>query len=184
LDGDGTPEMLAGGADGRTDLYLYGEFLGSIQYSEGYIYGFRHPQAGRGVSIPWRTAFFDGTRNAVYPPELMPGEPQAGDVLLVEGSFHAYPNPAGLPHPVTGEKKVWFVFESDTGGLASIEIFDITGAVVESIEYDAYGQSSLIAIPPEGVDVSGLGNGLYLCRLNLRADGRSVTDHFKLAVRR
>ncbi len=183
-DGDGVPEMLAGGADGRTDLYLFGEFLGSIQYSEGYLYGFRHPLASAEAECPWKTAFFDGTRNAVYPLDLMPGPPQPGSRLLVKGSFHAFPNPAGEAHPVTGEKKVWFVFESDTGGHASIEVFDITGTVVKTVEYDATGQSSLVAVPPGGVDISGLGNGLYVCRLSLEADGKNVTDLFKLAVKR
>jgi hypothetical protein len=184
LDGDGVLEMLAGGSDGRTDLYLFGEFLGSIQYSEGYLYGFRHPMASGGEAGPWKTAFFDGTRNAVYPLDLMPGEPQPGSRLLVDGSFHAFPNPAGKPHPITGEKKVWFVFESDTGGQASVEVFDVTGHVVKTVEHDATGLSPLIAVPPDGVDISSLGNGLYVCRLKLRADGVSVTDHFKLAVKR
>ena len=114
----------------------------------------------------------------------MPGPPQPGSRLLVDGSFHAFPNPAGEAHPITGEKKVWFVFESDTGGHASIEVFDITGTVVKTVDYDATGQSSLVAVPPDGVDISSLGSGLYVCRLNLRADGKSVTDLFKLAVRR
>jgi hypothetical protein len=184
LEGDGVLEILAGASDGRTDLYFFGEFLGSIQYSEGHLYGFRHPLATADASGPWRTAFFDGSRNAVYPRSLMPGEPQPGDRLLVDGSFHAYPNPAGEDHPVTGEKRVWFLFESDIGGHANIEVFDITGTVVKTIEYDATGQSSLVAVPPEGIDVSSLGNGLYICRLNLEANGRSVTDHFKLAVKR
>jgi hypothetical protein len=184
LDGDDVLELLAGGADGRTDLYFFGEFLGSIQYSEGYLYGFRHPLASAAASAHWRTAYFDGTRNAVYPLNLMPADPQPGDRVLVDGSFHAFPNPAGRTHPVTGERKVWFVFESDTGGDATVQVFDITGQVVRTVEYDATGQSSLIAVPPEGVDISGLGSGLYVCRLNLVADGMSMTDHFKLAVKR
>jgi M6 family metalloprotease-like protein len=184
LDGDGVLEMLAGGSDGRTDLYLLGEYLGSVQYSEGYVYGFRHPLASGDAQSPWKTAFFDGTRNAVYPLDQMPGSPLPGNRVLVAGSFHAFPNPAGEAHPVTGEKRVWFVFESDTGGHASIDVYDITGALVKTVEYDASGQSSLVAVPPEGVDISGLGSGLYVCRLNLRADGKSVTDLFKLAVKR
>lgn len=184
LDGDGIGEMLAGSSDGRTDLYFFGEFLGSIEYSEGVIYGFKHPQASGTASNPWRMAFFDGARNAVYPLSQMPEPPPLGDRLLVRGSFHAYPNPAGASSPGTGEKKVWFVFESDTGGQVAIDVYDITGSVVKSVEYDAEGLSSLIAVPPDGVDISDLGNGLYVCRLSLRSDGKSITDHFKLAVRR
>jgi M6 family metalloprotease-like protein len=184
LDGDGVDEMLAGAADGRTDLYLLGDFLGSVQYSEGYLYAFRHPGAEAGAQAPWRTAYFDGTRNAVYPRELMPGEPVPGDRLLVKGSFHVFPNPAGGSSPVTGEKKVWFAFESDTGGRAEIDVFDITGTVVESVDYDATGMSSLITLPPDGMDISSLGSGLYVCRLRLSNQGKNVTDHFKLAVRR
>ena len=184
LDGDGVLEMLAGGSDGRTDLYFFGEFLGSIQYSEGFLYGFRHPLASTGTSGVWKTAFFDGRRNAVYPPDLMPEFPEPGSRLLVDGSFHAYPNPAGKSHPVTGEKRVWFVFESDTGGRAHIEVFDIMGKVVKTVEYDATGASSLVKVPPEGIDISGFGNGLYVCRLNLKGEGKTVTDYFKLAVKR
>jgi M6 family metalloprotease-like protein len=182
IDGDGSVEILAGGADGRTDLYFFGDFLGSIQYSEGFLYGFKRPGAAGGQAIPWRTAFFDGSRNAVYPRDLMPGPPKPGDRLLVKGSFHVYPNPA--PDPDSRDGKVWFVFETDTGGRASIDVYDITGSVVKSVEYDATGQSSLIAAPPQGVDISDLGSGLYVCRLNLTAHGRTITDHFKLAVRR
>jgi hypothetical protein len=114
----------------------------------------------------------------------MPGFPDPGNRLLVDGSFHAYPNPAGESHPVTGEEKVWFVFETETGGHASVDVFDITGAIVKKVEYDATGETPLVAIPPEGVDISSLGNGLYVCRLNLRGNGKTVTDHFKLAVKK
>jgi M6 family metalloprotease-like protein len=182
VDGDGILEMLAGTADGRTDLYFFGELLGSIQYSEGFVYGYEHPAAVPDQAAPWRTAFFDGSRNAVYPLDMMPGPPQGGDRLLVDGSFHAYPNPA--PGSDSRENRVWFVLDTDTGGHANIEIYDITGSVVKSVEYDATGQSSLIKVPPQGVDISDLGSGLYVCRLNLTADGRTTTDHFKLAVRR
>jgi hypothetical protein len=184
LDGDGVLEMVAGAADGRTDLYFFGDYLGSIQYSEGYLYGFRHPLASAEAASPWKSAFFDGTRNAVYPLGLMPSLPEPGSRLLVDGSFHAYPNPAGGAHPGTGQKRVWFAFESETGGHARIEVFDITGAVVTTVEYDATGEFPLVAVPPEGMDISDLANGLYVCRLNLRGDGKVVTDHFKLAVKR
>jgi M6 family metalloprotease-like protein len=183
LDGDESLEMVGGGADGRVDLYLDGIFLDSIQYSEGFLYAFKHPDAPDSMVAPWRMAFRDQTRNAVYPLDLMPGLPEPGDRLLVRGSFRAYPNPAGEVNPSTGRRVVWFAFETDTGGKANIEVFDITGVKVKTMEYDV-AQSTLITIPPQGLDIGDLGNGLYLCRLSLRGGGKESTDFFKLAVRR
>jgi hypothetical protein len=183
MDGDGARELIAGAGDGRADLYLGGEFLGSIEYGEGFVYAYSHPGGGaEDCRSPWQAAFFDATRNAVYPAHLMPQQPEPGDELLVEGSFHAFPNPAGDRDPLTGRRTISFVFETETGGIATIEMFDVTGAKVRTIEYDATSQVSKVTVPL--IDISDLGSGLYVCWLSLEGDRENATESFKLAVRR
>jgi M6 family metalloprotease-like protein len=166
LDGDDRLELVSGGGDGN-------------------LYAFLHPAAGVLVderSAPWRTAYANPSRNAVYPIELMPEPGQAGTRLLVRGSFHAFPNPAGAAYNESGLNEISFSFDTDTGGRATIEMFDVTGIMVKAIEIDASGQSPRVTVP--NVDISPLGSGLYLCRLHLEDGGESIDEFFKLAVKR
>jgi M6 family metalloprotease-like protein len=165
IDGDGIVEIMAGGGD-------------------GFLYGFSHldAEATDFDLVPWKAAYHDATRNMVFPAGSIIHDPPTGEDLLVAGSFHAYPNPAGGDDPATGSKTVHFVFETGTGGLATIDVYDITGARVRTIEYDATSLATRVTVPP--VDISGLGSGLYICKLSLRASGRDMTETFKLAIRR
>ncbi len=170
LYGDGRIEMVAGGGD-------------------GFLYAFVHPQSDileNPALLPWRTSYGWPNRNASYPSELMPQPVASQENLLVKGSFHGFPNPAGRKYHSTGENRVSFVFETDTGGLATLEIFDITGKLVKRRTYDVSGLGPKVELPPDGqgIDIGDLGNGLYLCRLHLEKDGKEQIDKFKLAVKR
>jgi hypothetical protein len=115
--------------------------------------------------------------------ELLPEPPEPGSRLLVKGSFHAFPNPAGIAHNREGgTNEVSFRFETDTGGAATIEIFDITGTLVKTVRYDAASVVPKVTVP--GVDISDLGSGLYVCRLSLEGGGARTSEFFKLAVKR
>jgi M6 family metalloprotease-like protein len=152
LDGDGAGDLVAGGGDGN-------------------LYGFAHPDGGGDMPAPWAAAYFGRARNCVFPVESLPAFPGPGTEVLVAGSFHAFPNPAT-------SDLVTFVFKTETGGRADLEIFDLTGAVVKSVGFDVAGKTE------SQVDLSDLGNGLYLCRLEIRNQGVSETEFFKLAVKR
>jgi len=153
IDGDGASDLVAGGGDGR-------------------LYSFSHPAcSGGSPAPPWAAAYFDRTRNCVFPSENLPPMPEPGIRLLVAGSFHAFPN------PVTGGA-VTFVVESETGGRADLEIFDLSGARVKAVTFDALAKTE------NTVDVGDLGNGLYLCRLDISGGGRRASEYFKMAIKR
>jgi hypothetical protein len=114
--------------------------------------------------------------------DLMPEPSASGTRLLVRGSFHAFPNPAGASYSENGSNEISFRFDTDTGGVATIEMFDVTGVKVRTIEVDATDRTPTVTVP--NVDVGGLGSGLYLCRLHLEGNGESVDEFFKLAVKR
>jgi len=154
IDGDGKGEFVAGGGDG----FLYG-FTGAYGQCD----------AGAGL---WPTACFSRSRNSVYPADLMPTEPVPGTRLLVYDTFHAFPNPAA-------GAAVTFSFDTETGGTARVEIYDITGLrVMATPRFDARARTEYT------VDISGLASGLYVCRLYVEGDGGRSTETFKLAVRR
>jgi M6 family metalloprotease-like protein len=166
INGDGMPELVTAGGD-------------------GFVYAFAHPgmQAG-GCDIPWRSAYFSGRRNAVYPDSLMPDPSEPGSRLLVKGSFHAFPNPAGAAYNQNGaqfDSFVQFQFRTETGGLATIELFDITGRKVKTLHYDDIAVPKMTTVP---VDISDLGSGLYICRLRLEGSSGTADEFFKLAVKR
>ena len=154
IDGDGKGEFVVGGGEG----FLY-SFTGVYEQCSG-------------CAAPWPTAYFDRARNCVYPLELMPGEPVAGTDLLVENSFHAFPNPAD-------HRTVTFSFDTETGGTARVDIYDVTGLKVKSTPGFAASARTEYT-----VDISDLASGLYVCRLYIEGDGGERTDMFKLAVRR
>jgi M6 family metalloprotease-like protein len=154
IDGDGKGEFVAGGGEG----FLYG-FTGTNEQCAD-------------CQAPWRTSYFDRSRNCVYPPELMPGEPVEGTALLVRNSFHAFPNPADL-----GE--VTFSFDTETGGTAMVEIYDVTGLkVMATPRFEADSKTEYT------VDISDLASGLYVCRLYIEGERDEVSESFKLAVKR
>lgn len=154
IDGDGGLDLVAGGGSG--DLYALSQ----------------SGCEGGELTAPWRSAYFDCRRNCVFPQELLGPPPTPGSRVVVAGSFHGFPNPATAG-------AVTFAFETDTGGDAEIEIFDLEGAVVKSTRFSAFEPRA-----ESRVDLSDLGNGLYLCRLQLRADGKNASEFFKLAVKR
>jgi hypothetical protein len=164
LDGDGRLELVTGGGDGHLYAFL--------------------PSTHDGTNpAPWMTAYFNTGRNCVYPIEQMPAEPEPGTRLLVKGSFHAFPNPAGRAYGREGGgNEVSFRFETDTGGTVTIEIFDVTGTSVKTVRYDATSEAPKVTIPD--VDISNLGSGLYVCRLSLESNGSQIDEFFKLAVKR
>jgi hypothetical protein len=136
---------------------------------DGYLYAFAHSDgAEQGLASPWPCAYFGRQRNCVQ--DSLPAAPGPGTDLLVRGSFHAYPNPA------TGDR-VTFVFDTETGGDATIEIFDLAGAKVKSEAFVAAGQ-------PRPMDIGALASGLYLCRLELVGEHGKASEFFKLAVKR
>lgn len=151
-DGDGVTDLIAGGGDGN--VYAFSQ-------SEGH---------GQALPPPWPCAYFGRQRNCVYPAARLPSLPEPGTELLVRGSFHAYPNPATAD-------MVTFVFDTETGGDATIEIFDLGGAKVRSEGFVAVGQ-------PWPMNIGDLGSGLYLCRLEVVGEGRRASEFFKLAVKR
>jgi hypothetical protein len=153
IDGDGRLELVAGGG-------------------EGYMYGFLHPDILSDCLCPWRSVCFDRARNCVYPEELMPPWQPTGDRLLVENSFHAFPNPA-----TTGV--ITFTFKTETGGRGTIDVYDISGVKVKSVGFSA-------SPPQDGpqVDMTDLGNGLYICKLNLESNDQKAGETFKLAIKR
>jgi len=153
IDGDQKLDLITGGGDGS--LYAYSAAAGG----------------GDCLGAPWRTAYFDRTRNCVYPLDLMPSPPVLGTDVLVADSFHAFPN------PVTGDA-VDFAFVTETGGHATLEIFDITGQRVRRADFDA------VARVEKSIDLKDLGNGLYVCRLKVEGEGKSASDFFKLAIKR
>lgn len=163
LDGDGRLDLVAGGGD-------------------GHVYAFLHPDQQETCVAPWRTAYFDRSRNSVYPVDLMPDLPEPGNRLLVKGSFCAYPNPAGASYGEDGANEVSFRFETDTGGMAKVEVFDISGVAVKTVYHDATSQVPRVTIPR--VDISDLASGLYVCRLSIEGNGTRVSEFFKLAVKR
>jgi len=154
IDGDGKGEFVSGGG-------------------EGFIYSFTGTYEQCDVCVsPWPTAFASRSRNSVYSAELMPGEPVAGTDILVENSFHAFPNPAD-------ETAVTFSFDTETGGTAMVEIFDITGLrVMSTPRFEARLKTEYT------VDITGLASGLYVCRLYIEGGGGESSESFKLAVRR
>ncbi len=154
IDGDGKGEFVVGGGEG----FLY-SFTGAYGQCEG-------------CEAPWPTSFFSRSRNSVYPAALMPGEPVPGTDLLVEDSFHAFPNPAD-------ETSVTFSFDTETGGTAMVEVYDVTGLkVLSTPRFEARFRTEYT------VDITGLASGLYVCRLYVEGDGGESTESFKLAVRR
>ena len=76
--------------------------------------------------------------------------------------FAAYPNPAS--------NKVVFTFSTENGGPVTIEIYDLTGRIVKTINNipDSNGFSSL------QVDVTSLNSGLYLAKLITGQHSRSI----------
>jgi hypothetical protein len=102
----------------------------------------------------------------------MPEEPVPGTDLLVKNSFHAFPNPVD-------RGAVTFSFDTETGGTAMVEIYDITGLrIMATPRFEARFKTEY------QVDITGLASGLYVCRLYLEGDGGESTESFKLAVRR
>jgi M6 family metalloprotease-like protein len=154
IDGDGRGELVVGGGEG----FVYSFTGGSGQCED--------------CPAPWTTSCFSRARNAVYPADMMPGEPSPGTRLLVENSFHAFPNPVD-------EKSVTFSFDTETGGTAFVEVFDVTGLkVMATPRFDARFKTEYT------VDISGLASGLYVCRLYIEGEGEENTQSFKLAVKR
>jgi hypothetical protein len=183
---DGFPVTLGGGCSALALGDANGDGVAGIVAGggDGFLYGYTHADAESSdvAASPWRAAYYNGKRNLVYPMEALPQAPEPGSRLLVAGSFHAYPNPAGGADPLSGNRSVSFVFETETGGLAKIDIFDITGAKVKTVEYDATSLVSKVTVP--SVDVGDLGSGLYLCKLSLTGNGMDTAEFFKLAIRR
>ena len=154
IDGDGKGEFVAGGG-------------------EGFLYAFTGAYDQPTVSAsPWRASYGGRARNCVYPPELMPEQPVPGTELLVTHSFHAFPNPAD-------HDAVTFSFDTETGGTAMVEIYDITGLRVKSTP-----RFAAVSRTEYTVDISDLASGVYVCRLYVEGDGGESTETFKLAVRR
>jgi M6 family metalloprotease-like protein len=154
IDGDGVLDLVVGGGSGD-------------------LYAFSQPGSEAGEDeVPWRSAYFDSRRNCVFPRELLGPPPVVGTRVVVAGTFHGFPNPVDAGW-------VTFAFETDTGGEAEIEIFDLGGAVVKSTRFTAMEPRT-----ESRIDLGDLGNGLYLCRLELRTGGKAASEFFKLAVRR
>jgi hypothetical protein len=171
----GFPYTLGGGSSALAVAEVRGvDTIVITGGGDGYLYGFRPPVIPLGPEVcqaPWPAAYFSIARNCVYPRELMPDKQEPGERLLVEQSFHVFPNPATT-------SRITFSLETETGGTADIDIFDINGVKIKSLAFEATAKTEYDA------DISGLGNGLYVCKLEIRDGGRRVTDFFKLAVRR
>jgi M6 family metalloprotease-like protein len=155
IDGDGRLELVAGGGDGN--LYAYSpEAVGDTC-----------------MGAPWRAAYFDGSRNCVYPASQLPPVTPPGTRLLVADTFHAFPNPVS-------SDVVTFSFVSETGGRARVEVFDLAGAKVAASDFEAAGAAKA----EEPMDIARLANGLYVCKLRIEGNGQSATGFFKLAIKR
>ena len=159
------------------DLYFGSEYAGTVAYSDGHIYAFR--SGGVPADAPWSAAHSGRSRNAVYPLDLMPAEPEDGVRLLVDGSFHGYPNPAGAFYHRDELNQVTFVCSTETGGTATIDIYDVAGTHIA--RHSGYAAAPKAEIP---VDVSNLAGGLYVCKLSIKGGGGVATEFFKLAIKR
>lgn len=140
---------------------------------DGYVYGFHFPGAilDDMKQLPWSTNYGTVRRNPFYPLDLMPEPVQPGDRLLVGGSLYVYPNPA--------RSGINVVFETETGGDVTIEIFDLLGKRLVNFNKDFGPGKHPVSFP-----ITELGNGLYLCRLKIINSGSVASDVFQFAVKR
>jgi hypothetical protein len=74
------------------------------------------------------------------------------------------------------------VFDTDIGGRAIVDIFDVNGVPVKTVSFDATGFTSRVQI--RDVDIGDLASGLYVCKLRIESGGGEASGFFKLAVKR
>ncbi|MGQ9603783.1 MAG: T9SS type A sorting domain-containing protein [bacterium] len=172
---DGFPMALGAGCAAISifDASEEGGIRIALGGGDGYIYSFHYPGShiDEKRQLPWPTSYGSMTRNAFYPPQLMPEPVEPGDTLLVKGSFYVYPNPA--------KDKINVVYKTQTGGDITIEIFDIMGRRLSLFTGSVSPEKR-----SEPFSISNFGNGLYLCRLTIRNNGSVASDVFQFAVKR
>jgi hypothetical protein len=137
---------------------------------DGFVYGLRLDDGDPG-SIQWAGIGRDGKHSAGLAPTEAP--PAAGGTLLAASQSYAYPNPAH------GNSTI-IRYRLGRGGRVGMKIYDLSGELVEEIPEE---------IRPAGDneyhwDLSRLGSGVYLCKLEVDDGGEAASTLLKIAVMR
>jgi hypothetical protein len=137
---------------------------------DGFVYGLRLDDGDPG-SIQWAGIGRDGKHSAGLAPT--DGPPPSGGTLLAASQSYAYPNPAH------GNSTI-IRYRLGRGGRVGMKIYDLSGELVEEIPEE---------IRPAGDneyhwDLSRLGSGVYLCKLEVDDGGEAASTLLKIAVMR
>ena len=187
VDGDGDLDVLVGGPDGNlfawdavsgdllpgwplsSDPALGAAWIGDaegdgeadllVAGDRGRVLFYRLPYAHEPGEIVWPTQAGTPAGTGCYSDSLLAPAPEDAPGLLVPERSYCYPNPAN------GEDPVLRVFLEERAKV-EIEIFDVTGQLVDRIERDGVRG-------PQDIrwDVSDVASGLYIVRVEARRPG-------------
>ena len=127
------------------------------------------PYAGTFDGFSWGTVWADAGRTAFARPSAA-GAGDSQEWLNLSNSFIVYPNPSN------GDR-VGFHFVAPGDGRARLWIMTLTGELVaERVKHLSGGEDEFV------VSMNGNASGVYICRLVITADGRSVETYRKFAI--
>jgi M6 family metalloprotease-like protein len=138
-------------SDGEIDLLVAGD--------RGRVIFYRTPYRHEPGNLVWATQAGWPTGTGCYPDSLLGPAPEDAPGLLKPERTYAYPNPA------RGEDPVLRVF-LDERAEVEIEIFDVTGELVDRIEREGVRGPQEIRW-----DVSDVASGLYIVRIEATRPG-------------
>jgi M6 family metalloprotease-like protein len=164
----GFPRKVSSDFKGGLDL-VSGETTGIVYVDGGYV---RWRDAPVDVGIEqgaWRTVWGDYARSA-YAAGSQGWIETADEWLQLARDFVVYPNPAR-------GGRIGFHFNSPEEGEARLDLMTLTGELVlDERKLLSGGEDEFV------VSTAGMASGVYLCRLVVTSNGRSVEAYRKFAI--
>jgi M6 family metalloprotease-like protein len=196
VDGDGNLDIVVGSPDAK--IYAFngkGKLLGgfplttgwsvlssptlvdisgdvglAVGCDDGFLYVYHLPYRYEASRMPWPIIHQNILHTGLYPAALYPPAPAASGELLPDASVYAYPN------PVRTNTRIRY----SLGQLSQVkvEVYTLAGELVSKMDGPGFSGTENEVV----WDAGPFASGVYFCRVEAKAGGKSQVRIKKIAV--
>jgi hypothetical protein len=196
VDGDGKLDIVVGSPDAK--IYAFngkGKLLGgfplttggsvlssptlldiagdvglAVGCDDGFLYVYHLPYRYEASRMPWPMIHQNVLHTGFYPAGLYPAAPVASGELLPDRSVYAYPN------PVRSSARIRYTLGE--ASQVKVEIYTLAGERVSKMDGTGFPGTENEVV----WDAGPFASGVYFCRVEAKAGGKSETRIKKIAV--